>query len=125
MPTITYCIWAMNVIADATENFSRAPQFDERGDVDLLQATFLIDMMKLGCAEGEERAPSQFLFTLRLLYNAWCADETSGGNYKRQAAKAAYEKLRQDALWNEHNPSVDDFGAGLEKDLLACYGIPL
>jgi len=117
MPTINYCIWAMNFIADATENFSRAPQFDERGDVDLLQATFLVDMMKLGCAEDEERAPPQFLFTLRLLYTAWCADKTPGGDYQRQAAKAAYDKLRQDALWNEHNPSIEDFEAGLEKAL--------
>ena len=123
MPTTMYCIWAMNFIADTTENFSRAPRFDKRGDVDVLQATCLNDMMKLGCAddEDEERAPPQFLFTLRLLYTAWCADETPDGDHKRQAAKAAYEKLRQDkrALWNKRGPSVDEFGAGLEKALLA------
>lgn len=120
MTTTMYCIWGMNFIADTTENFSHAPHFNKRGDVDALQATYLTDMMNLGCAEDEERAPPQFLFTLRLLYTAWCADETPDGDHKRQAAKAAYEKLRQDkrALWNEHDPSVDEFGAGLEKAVL-------
>ena len=68
MPTTMYCIWAMNFIADTTENFSRAPRFDKRGDVDVLQATCLNDMMKLGCAddEDEERAPPPISFHLAL-----------------------------------------------------------
>ena len=63
MPTTMYCIWAMNFIADTTENFSRVPHFDKRGDVDVLQATCLDDMMKLGCGDdedGNERCPNFF-----------------------------------------------------------------
>ena len=100
-------MWAMDFIAKETENFSRSRNFSKREDVDMLHAIFLNDIMKLGFVNhrDEEQAPPQILFALRLLYTAWCADETPDGDHKRQAAKAAYEKLRQ------------EFRAGLEKAL--------
>ncbi len=59
-------------------------------------------MMKLSFANhvDEVLAPPEILFTLRLLYTAWRADETPDGDHKRLAAKAAYEKLWQEnANW--------------------------
>ena len=119
--TVFDFIGAMNFIANTSEGLTRAADCAAIENCAAIEGEDNINFFGnewiyirddvLGARDCETDAPPHFRATLKLMFDAWGAwRESAEAAALRPAAKAAYEKLREQerALFIEHNRRIDE-----------------